>query len=365
MQPGAEVLEDQASTFRIWRRHLLAFSLPLLSFSFLITGPHPWYIALLWFIPLPFIERADREAKPELRQPNKTLPDLPFTAIVVSLALLQFVNIYLLGRMFSTGSLFSADTIMTFILVGSNSGFSGIVVAHELVHRKEKPLQLLGRAILCTVMYEHFYTEHLRGHHARVGTAEDPATARFGERFIDFYRRTVPAQFRSAWKLECKRLGDENMKLSDPRLLRNRVVHGIIVEWSLALTIFIYFGLNALIMFLVQAFRATLLLEVVNYFEHWGLTRTGKRVRPVDSWDTQSSFTLYSLVGLSRHADHHAYASRPYQQLRHWDESPKLPRGYIRMAEYVLLNNRNMMQEMTAELRRRKLGPFEQVEVQS
>ena len=34
-------------------------------------------------------------------------------------------------------------------------------------------------------------------------------------------------------------------------------------------------------------------------------------MRPVDSWDTDSRFSLYTLVGLSRHADHHAYAYDP------------------------------------------------------
>ncbi len=57
------------------------------------------------------------------------------------------------------------------------------------------------------------YTEHLRGHHVRVGTPDDPATARFGEAYEPFFRRTVPAQFRSAWRLELTRLGDAEMSL--------------------------------------------------------------------------------------------------------------------------------------------------------
>jgi alkane 1-monooxygenase len=81
-------------------------------------------------------------------------------------------------------------------------------------------------------------------------------------------------------------------------------------------------------------------------------------VEPVDSWDTESWFTLYTLVGLSRHADHHAFAARPYPQLRHWQESPKLPSGYFGMVPLVLARNRRFQRLMTAELRRRKLGPF-------
>ena len=252
----------------------------------------------------------------------------------------------------------SIEEFMKMVMGGEKSGLSGIVVEHELIHSKRRQIKLLGRAILCTVMYEHFYTEHVRGHHVRVGTPEDPATARFGERFWAFYRRTLPAQFRSAWRLETTRLGDPAMRLWDPRILRSRVLHGLAAEWALAFAMLAAFGAAAFVMFLLQAWRAMTLLEYVNYIEHWGLTRSGQKVRPIDSWDTDSWFTLYALVGLSRHAEHHSFASRPYQQLRCWEESPKLPRGYIALLPFVLLKNQKFIEIMSEELRRRKLGPF-------
>ena len=104
------------------------------------------------------------------------------------------------------------------------------------------------------MLYEHFFTEHVRGHHARVGTPEDPATARFGERYNQFFRRTVPAQFRSAWRLETKRLGDIDMKWYDPRQLKNRNVHGIVAGLALAGGLFAAFGWQALVAFVLQAF---------------------------------------------------------------------------------------------------------------
>ena len=33
-------------------RHLLSFYFPLLATVFLLTGPHPWWGALLFFVPL-------------------------------------------------------------------------------------------------------------------------------------------------------------------------------------------------------------------------------------------------------------------------------------------------------------------------
>jgi alkane 1-monooxygenase len=338
--------------------HLLCLVLPLTTLGFLSTAPHRGWVALLWFLPLLASVLLDNLSPRELRQPAPALPAWPFDALLYLLVALQIVNLGLAVKMVAANGFFRTDTLVAVLLVGVNSGYSGIVVAHELIHRRERHMQLLGRILMGSVLYEHFYTEHLRGHHARVGTESDPATARFGETFHAFFRRTVPGQFRSAFRLEKKRLGDEEMGLFDRRLLRSRVVHGLVVEWGVAFAIAGFFGLGAFVLYVMQANVAVRLLEAVNYFEHWGLVRTGKRVSPVDSWDTDSWFTLYTLVGLSRHADHHAFAMRPFQELRHWQESPKLPTGYFGMVDMVLFRNRRFRELMTEELRKRKLGPF-------
>jgi alkane 1-monooxygenase len=360
--PPEPVRLPASSVFRIWVRHLRSLIFPSSALLFIWTGPHPWYIAPLFLIPSVLTLIADRRpGAVELRQPVESMPAWPFDLLVYVLTAMQFVVVFSLAYLFTQQSIFSLDMLMVLIGVGASSGFS-IITAHELIHRKSKLDQLLGRAILCSVLYEHFYTEHLRGHHVKVGTPEDPATARFGESYGEFWRRTVPAQFKSAWRLEKRRLGDESMSLFDRRMLSNRILHGLVVEWGVALGIGLYWGLAPFIAYLVQAFMAVRLLEAVNYFEHWGLTRKKARVRPVDSWDTHSLFTYYGLVGLSRHADHHAWPSRPYQQLRVWDEAPLLPTGYVGLVDLVMANNDEFRAAATTELERRNLGPFADVE---
>ena len=203
-----------------------------------------------------------------------------------------------------------------------------------------------------------FYTEHLRGHHLRVATQEDPATARYGETFHHFYRRTVPAQFKSAWRIEKKRLGDESMSNFDRRMLKHRVLQGVVAEWGVAAFVAVVFGWVAFAAFVLQGWLASRLLEIVNYFEHWGLERKGARVGPSESWDTHAWFTYWSLIGLSRHADHHTYGARPFQKLRVVEEAPVLPHGYVGTIAMVMMNNREFRRQATAELERRKLGPF-------
>jgi alkane 1-monooxygenase len=315
------------ATFQVWKRHLLCLAFPLLTLGFVASGPHQWYAALLWLSPLPFFEWWDHKGNAARHAPVADAPAWPFDSILYVLVFLQLLNIGLLVRLFGVQSLWSIDGLIGVLLVGVNSGVTALVVAHELIHRREPSMRFLGRVLLLTVLYEHFYTEHVRGHHVHVGTDDDPATARYGETFWHFLRRTVPGQFRSAWRLETRRLGDEEMKLTDIRLLRSRVVHGLIGEGLLVLAIAVVGGPTALAVFILQAVHAIVCLEQVNYIEHWGLMRTARQLQPIDSWDTDSSFTLFALVGLSRHADHHAHPTRPFHQLRYHDETPKMPTG--------------------------------------
>ncbi len=343
---------------RIWALHCMAFVLPLTCLAFLATAPHPWWAALPWLGVIVGSVLADMHSRPERRQPDPRIPAWPFTATLYALVAMHLGILGLLLRHTTLYGFWRTDTLVALLLVGVNSGYSGIVVAHELIHRAEAHLVAFGRILMGTVLYEHFATEHVRGHHSRVGTPDDPATARFGESARAFFLRTVPAQFRSAWRLEAKRLGDPDMAWWDPRLLRSRVLHGLVAEWAVAAAILVLLGPGPFAAYLLQALVAVRLLEAVNYLEHWGITRRGARPCTVDSWDTDSRFTLYTLVGLSRHADHHAHAWKPYHRLEFVEESPKLPYGYFGTVVMVLFADRRFRAYATEELRRRGLGPF-------
>lgn len=354
----AEVPSATLETARVWALHLLCFVLPVTCVVFGLTAPHPWWASVPFAGVILGSIWLDMRSPAETRQPVETMPAWPFDAMLYLAVALQLVAVGLLVRMVATFGFWRVDTLVGLFLVGINSGYSGIVVAHELIHRKEERFQRLGRLLLASVLYDHFAIEHIRGHHARIGTPEDPATARMGESSRAFLVRTVPAQFRSAWRLEKKRLGDEDMPWSDPRMLRNRMVHGLVAEWGFALGILATLGAGAFAAYVLQAAIAVRLLEAVNWFEHYGLVRTSRRVRPIDSWDTDSWFTLYTLVGLSRHADHHAHASRPFPMLRHFEESPKLRYGYFGSVAWAIWDDASFRRVMEKELQRRRLGAF-------
>ena len=346
--------------------HLWAFVLPLINGTFLLTGPHSWWSALLWSLPIVVLVLMDNGAPPDRRQPPEKLPSLPFDLQLYALVALQLANHVALGFMVSklhvstlpTAGTALANLFTIIVLSGTTAGYSGIVLAHELVHRRSRIEYFLGRLLLMMVCYEQFATEHVRGHHPRLGTPQDPATARFGESLTDFIRRTIPEQFKSAWRLEKVRLGDSHMRWYDPRMVHHRVLQGVVAEVLIIALYVVFFGPLAAAFFVVQARAAVVLLETVNYIEHWGITRATRTVTPADSWDTDNAFTLRTLVGLSRHADHHAQASRPYQTLRYFEESPKMPLGYYGTILLAMFRNEEYQNRAKAELQRRRLGPY-------
>jgi alkane 1-monooxygenase len=221
--------------------------------------------------------------------------------------------------------------------VGLMNTAMSINYAHELVHQANRFEVFLGEVLLNLTSYTHFRIEHVFGHHRYVATPRDPATARFHESFYAFLPRSVAAQIASAWDLECRRLA---------RAVKPAIGASNRMLWyasALAITyaaVAAFFGWIGVVFFAVQSVVAFSSLEVINYLEHYGLTRQARpdgsgyeRVRPHHSWNSPHRVTNWFLINLARHSDHHANAGRRWQLLRTFDEqdAPQLPAGYATM----------------------------------
>ncbi len=215
--------------------------------------------------------------------------------------------------------------------VGIVAGSLGINVAHELGHRGPRFEQWLSQALLLPTLYMHFFVEHNRGHHKHVATPLDPATSRKGELLYTFWVRSVVGGYLNAWGLERERLARDNRGWLT---LDNQMIQFTLIEVALLLVIASVFGPVALGFFIGQAVVGFLLLESVNYVEHYGLQRrqlaSGRYepVTPRHSWNSEHEVGRIVLYELTRHADHHFKSNRPYQSLRYLPESPELPAGY-------------------------------------
>ncbi|MGH8547311.1 MAG: fatty acid desaturase [Methylococcales bacterium] len=352
---------------RIFTAYLLSLLIPGYSFLFVLTGPHSFLATILWILPMWSTVLIDMGSPPSRKQPDKVLHPMPYDGILYLLAALQFLAILALMDFstrlnFGSPSEWATSLLNLFaikVIVGTSSSFSGIVVAHELIHRPGRFNQTLGRLLLALEGYEHFATEHIHGHHKNFGAPADPATARFGESYEEFWKRTVPTQFINAWKLENERLGIKNPIGIDSRFCAHRVAQGVLLELIMLIGIALTFGIKGLIVFAVQAIAAVRKLEAVNYIEHWGLCRTAERAGKPLSWDTDSWFTLNAMVGLSRHSDHHRHVGKPFHQLRYSVESPKLPYGYFATVFLAVSFNRRYQTLIRREMDRLGLAmPF-------
>ncbi|WP_431966716.1 alkane 1-monooxygenase [Nocardia sp. bgisy134] len=217
--------------------------------------------------------------------------------------------------------------------IGTMGGV-GINTAHELGHKKDELERWLSKITLAQTFYGHFYIEHNRGHHVRVATPEDPASARFAETFWAFLPRSVSGSLRSSWELEKTRL--QRMGKS-PWTIHNDVLNAWLMSVVLWGALVAVFGPVVLPYLIIQAVYGFSLLETVNYLEHYGLLRqraaSGRyeRCTPEHSWNSDHIVTNIFLYHLQRHSDHHANPTRRYQTLRSMDGAPNLPSGYASM----------------------------------
>ncbi|MFO1392137.1 MAG: alkane 1-monooxygenase, partial [Steroidobacteraceae bacterium] len=219
-------------------------------------------------------------------------------------------------------------------VAGTASGL-GLNTGHELGHKHNPLEQWLARLVLAVPAYGHFTVEHGRGHHRHVSTPEDHASARMGESIYRFALRELPGGIRRAWQLESERLRERGH--SPWSLLHNTMLQ------SYAVTALVQFGLVAAFGWVMIPFLAVhnvvawWQLTSANYVEHYGLLRERlpdgryEAPQPHHSWNTNHLVTNLATFHLQRHSDHHAYPSRRYQSLRHFEQLPQLPSGYFGM----------------------------------
>ncbi|MCK8481756.1 alkane 1-monooxygenase [Psychroserpens algicola] len=217
------------------------------------------------------------------------------------------------------------------ISVGIVLGVNGINVAHELGHRQHTNERFIGKALLLPSQYMHFYIEHNFGHHLHAATPEDPATAKYNQSLYSFWFTSVYRQYTNAWKIQ-KKLLKNNKKGAFS--LKNDMFWYVLLQIGFLAIIFYLFGNIGLIFSVTSAIVGFLLLETVNYIEHYGLTRlktkSGRyeRVKEIHSWNSNHIIGRIVLYELTRHSDHHYKSSKKYQVLDCHEESPQMPYGY-------------------------------------
>jgi alkane 1-monooxygenase len=313
----------------------LSLALPPLALIAMAYGG--WTIALVplctWFL----FTILDAITGHNTANPDPQMPDAQLAAYRLVTLVWPPVQFALLAVMLwyvpRADHLDMGERIALFFGMGVLSGTIGINYSHELMHQKSRVERWLGDLLLASVLYSHFRSEHLRVHHIHVGTPKDPVTARYNEGFHRFFPRVLRQCPPSAWRAEAAMLARKGLPAwhrSNP-FWRYAALQVAFMALAIGLG-----GWSGLGLFLTQAFVAIWQLELVNYIEHYGLTRrhlgNGKyeHVLPRHSWNADQRASNWLLINLQRHSDHHYKPDRRFPVLQTYgrDVAPQLPFGY-------------------------------------
>ncbi|MFY0693271.1 MAG: alkane 1-monooxygenase [Paracoccaceae bacterium] len=312
-------------------------SLGLIPIAILAAAKGGWWLALIPLSSWGLFSALDgvigtNEANPDPDTPEQDL--FWYRAITLAWFPLQFLLIFgMLAYATRAPHLDGSERFWLLFGVGVISGTVGIVYSHELMHQKNNLERWLADLLLASVLYSHFRSEHLLVHHRYVATPRDAVTARYNEGFHQFFPRVLRESLLSAWEAEGKMLDRKGLSTVD---LSNPFARYLGLQAGMLLLAFLIGGWTGVGLFCLQAFIAIWQLELVNYIEHYGLTRkhlgNGKyeHVKPRHSWNATQKASNWLLINLQRHSDHHYKPDRRFPLLQTYStsEAPQLPMGY-------------------------------------
>ena len=294
-----------------------------------------WQFSVLDFL----IGLQEANADPQTPEARLTV----YRAVTILWVPLQFATQFgLIWYATNSDHLSTAELVWLFFGVGVLSGTIGINYSHELMHQRNRVERWLADLLLASVLYSHFRSEHLRVHHIYVGTPRDPVTARYNEGFFRFFLRVLRSSPISAFKAEAALLARKDLHWANRA---NPFWRYGALQLGMLLLAYIVGGWLGLALFLIQAATAIWQLELVNYIEHYGLTRKhlgkGKyeHVKPRHSWNAAHKASNWLLINLQRHSDHHYKPDRRFPLLQNYDadEAPQLPHGYPLMTMAAMI----------------------------
>jgi alkane 1-monooxygenase len=315
-------------------KYLWAYSIPVVGILCVFQqGLWSYFLIVFVFILIPILEyilplnhsNYSDEAK-EKRLKNKLYDWLLYLNILI-----VYGSLFFTFTIVQTTSLQLYELIGIVLSLGIILGSNGINVAHELGHRKKGYERILGKLLLIPSHYTHFFIEHNHGHHLDVSTPEDPSTAKYNQSLYSFWWQSVSGTYMKAWKIQKKINEINNTSFFSPK---NDMFWFTILQITYLISLFTFFGLKVLFVGIYAGIIGFLLLETINYIEHYGLKRkklpSGRyeRVTEKHSWNSNHILGRIILYELTRHSDHHYKSTKEYQILECHKESPQLPYGY-------------------------------------
>jgi hypothetical protein len=342
-------------------KYIKGWLMPIIGLAFTYAMVHggwwmwaPFVGAILFFVIADGLFPRDQSEPPKVQ--IEMLLNLPLYLMLPLLCVLNFTVLW----MFSSGDilgygawvqsnlgidLFAGRAQTThwsmwagcIVSTGLMNAVGGTVTGHELTHRTGSPFDLfMGRWMLAFTCDTSFAIEHVYGHHVRVATPADPATALRGESFYKFTVRSTIQSYTHAYQLEKARLNKLGKSIWNP--IASPFLRGNLENIAMFLGAYLIAGWAGLGFWALLAFVGKQYLEITNYFEHYGLVRVpGEPVQPRHSWNSNHWASTNVLFSLARHSHHHAEGEAPYWTLYAYPNAPMLPNGYLTMLLIALV----------------------------
>ena len=160
-----------------------------------------------------------------------------------------------------------------------------------------------------------------------MATSIDPATAKRGQNPYHFILHAIFLNQRNAWIIENNRLVKTGLR---PFSIQNRMLIGYARSGILTAAAYLLAAWTGVIVFLLISMGGKVVLEGVNYMEHYGLIREeGTPILPRHSWNTNRRISSFFLFNLTRHSSHHENAQLEYWELKAYPDAPEMPLGYL------------------------------------
>jgi alkane 1-monooxygenase len=316
-------------------KYLCGFSIPLVAIASIAYPVQLAFGALIYaFGIIPLIELLSKPDASKIQDADNIASDRIYDMMLL---LGLPVQLFTLGFFLYQISSFEFSTLQ---LIGMTSaagivcGVIGINIAHELGHRSGKLEQFVAQCLLLSTQYAHFFVEHNHGHHRYVATPLDPATARKGQSLYAFWFQSLFGSYRSAWKIQLNSLKKKGNSFFS---MHNNMLLYLVIQLTVIGAIGVFMGWFSAALYLAASFIGIILLETINYIEHYGLLRkqnasgSFERVVHGHSWNADYPLGRMMLFELTRHSDHHYKASKKYQVLESYTDAPQLPAGYPAM----------------------------------
>jgi alkane 1-monooxygenase len=248
-----------------------------------------------------------------------------------SLWLVDIFNSYLfIDLIHIKNSITLLDKISFISLTSLLIGIIGTVPGHELTHRKREKIDMfIGNWLLAFSWDCAFALEHVYGHHKNVCLPSDPATAKRGQNLYTFIISAIITEQRDAWKIESEHLQRRGYS---PYGIHNKMIIGYLRSLLITICAYLIGGSVGMLFYLLCAFVAKSLLEVINYTEHYGLVREpNKPVCTRHSWNSNNILSSLLLYNVTRHSAHHEKANLKFWELDAYPDAPMMPQGYLSM----------------------------------